>query len=272
MSQDKIIQAAFNQLLGTWVGSNGLNVISVPSKDTFLLKVAEINETITFTPITGPVPNRGSNELQNIIGVKYEIVISDRTTNENLHIENGMWLYTPLVDASSGKNTLVRQAAIPHGNVLSAGGTFVHVNGPPTFLLSSSFPEFSSNVGVPLDYTQQFQNIQRTLKPGQNLSNLNELLQTDLKNIEVNDFVFFDVTANQSEIVNIPFIQSNANVTSFNAQFWIENAVDKLTNTPLKLLQYNQTIILDFLKDPTDPSGTKLIRWPHINVNTLVKQ
>ena len=49
-------------LPGTWVG-NGFNLISLPDKHEnklFRLKLNATHETLNFTPIGGPIPNRGS--------------------------------------------------------------------------------------------------------------------------------------------------------------------------------------------------------------------
>jgi hypothetical protein len=50
-------------LEGTWKGNSGWNMIAVPSqlngKPEFTLLIQQYSETIIFTPITAPVPNRG---------------------------------------------------------------------------------------------------------------------------------------------------------------------------------------------------------------------
>ena len=61
--------------------------------------------------------------------------------------------------------------------------------------------------------------------------------------------------------MNIPFVVANANVTQFDAIFWIER-VRQPDGSHFMQLQYTQTVILNFLG----------INWPHISVATLVKQ
>jgi hypothetical protein len=75
-------------------------------------------------------------------------------------------------------------------------------------------------------------------------------------------------------IVNIPFIQKNANAISFEATYWIETVENPVTGETFYQLQYSQQTNLEFIKCGTgcSPDGSGLIVWPHVNVNTLVKQ
>ena len=54
----------------------------------------------------------------------------------------------------------------------------------------------------------------------------------------------------------------------FEATFWIEKAA--LNGQPFLQLQYLQQTKLEFLAIKADPG--KLVVWPHINANTLLKQ
>jgi hypothetical protein len=62
-------------------------------------------------------------------------------------------------------------------------------------------------------------------------------------------------------VLNIPFLQKNANATRLDATFWIET-VERDDHSRFMQLQYTQTVILNFLD----------IDWPHISVGTLIKQ
>src|ERR1700734_3189865 len=68
-------------LEGTWKGNSGWNLIAVPSqtagKPSFTLLIQQYSETITFTPITAPVPNRGGTVQQFITGLLYQLTIND---------------------------------------------------------------------------------------------------------------------------------------------------------------------------------------------------
>ena len=108
-------------LPGTWVG-NGFNLISFPDFDKrlpstgplpFRVLLNATDENLTFTPIGGAVPNRGSGVPQdddhdgdginpnvgqldiNLFGVRYLQQITDRNTNEGIHQEPGFFLSVP---------------------------------------------------------------------------------------------------------------------------------------------------------------------------------
>ena len=66
---------------------------------------------------------------------------------------------------------------------------------------------------------------------------------------------------NTPGLLNIPFLDSNAQATQFDAIFWIEKVLQP-DGSHFMQLQYTQTVILSFLG----------ISWPHISVATLVKQ
>src|SRR5438105_2713953 len=80
-------------LAGTWVGQ-GFNLISKPAFQLDLPFVLQVNatiETLTFEPIGGQVPDRGSLQDDiNIFGLTYLQQVSDAATHELLHIERGM--------------------------------------------------------------------------------------------------------------------------------------------------------------------------------------
>ena len=67
--------------------------------------------------------------------------------------------------------------------------------------------------------------------------------------------------AEKQGILNIPFVEKNADVTKMEATFWIENVLREDGSVYLQL-QYTQLVILHF-------AG---IDWPHISVATLIKQ
>lgn len=124
-------------LEGTWHGTDGWNMIAVPSqnsgKPSFTLLVQNYSETITFTAIGAPAPNRGGATEQFITGLTYELTVTDNSTQGVLHIENGMWLNmadiqaqpdgpVKLAAAAPTQFTIARMASIPHGDVVMALG------------------------------------------------------------------------------------------------------------------------------------------------------
>ncbi len=250
-------------LIGTWVGSKGWNIVAVPNQDNgFILLVAPYTETLTIAPLSTPTPNRGTHIIQEIPTLMYNLSIHNSLTGSLLHAENGTWLLLP--ECPSGFS-IARQASVPHGDsVLALGSPSANEGGP-------SIPEIStlpvSGPDTPGGYTDPY--IDYT--PGINKVNPNQNLveaiqgQTILQTTSL-----FVSTANQGGISNIPFITKNANTTQFQANFWIETVQVPGSAQTFLQLQYSQTTIIEFKPQFGNPS--QLIQWPHVNINTLVKQ
>ena len=271
-------------LVGTWTGKQGWNLIAVPrvpeesgGSEGFTLLVRPYYETITFTPLGVLVPDRGASEILNIYGLEYTLKVSDLLTNEPLHLENGMWLYTE-DPQSPGSPTIVRHATVPHGNSVLALGTSEQADGPPTIPEINAFP-----VGNPFDpalpgYTDPYLHPPPPEVPGQppfSTSDPNDVLRAAIKDQDILSTLTLSVsTENGGGILNIPFVVQNANTTSFSAAFWLETVKNQTTGEEFAQLQYSQQTNLEFIKcrsNCSDDSGG-LIVWPHVNVNTLVKQ
>ncbi len=95
-------------------------------------------------------------------------------------------------------------------------------------------------------------------------------MKADIEGQHILQTVTLDVsTANDGGIVNIPFVVKHANATAFQGTFWIEKVQSSAGNV-FEQLQYVQQTNIEFLPRFDDPN--KLIMWPHININTLVKQ
>lgn len=269
------------RLAGTWTGTRGWNLIAVPDpsgEHPFTLLVRPYYETITFTPLGTLVPDRGASEILNIFGLEYSLRVADLLTHEPLHLENGMWLYTNDPDAPHSP-TIVRQAIIPHGNSVLALGSSHQANGPPKIPVLNTLP-----VGTPdppqLGYTDPYLTPPPPKVPGQppfNTHDANEVLRKAIKDQKILNTLTLSVSTQPpggGGIVNIPFIQQNANATNFSATFWIETVVDEAAGVRFDQLQYSQQTNLAFIKCGSECSdeGNGLIVWPHVNVNTLVRQ
>ncbi|MFT3776168.1 MAG: hypothetical protein QM820_63300 [Minicystis sp.] len=98
----------------------------------------------------------------------------------------------------------------------------------------------------------------------------NRTLQAAIREQDIVKTVTLDVsTTNSGGILNIPFVTKNADTTAFRSTFWIETVRDA-SGQEFQQLQYSQVSDLEFLPRFDDPS--KLIIWPHVNINTLLKQ
>jgi hypothetical protein len=263
------------ELPGTWVG-NGFNLISRPDQHDnkpFFLELNATKETLSFTPIGSPIPNRGSAQDDIFfLGVHYLQQVSDAATNGALHLEPGMWLNIPATTDPAAPASVVRMATIPHGDALLAQGSSLTVEGPPLIDPVDSTPTFSTgpNAGQKLTgaYLDPFTTT--PLPPGIDagaIANPNVVLTEAIskqKIVETTVLIIStttDVGGVTGGIQNIPFVVKNANAVAMSAIFWVEKVQSDDGSTFMQL-QYTQQVTLDFLG----------INWPHIQVATLVKQ
>jgi hypothetical protein len=263
-------------LPGTWRGK-GFNLIFLPDfqdNKTFRVLLNVTVETLDFTSIGGPVPNRGSGQDDiNIHGLTYLQRVTDANTDGALHIEPGIWLHVPpTTDPPVANATVVRQATIPHGDsLLAIGNVIPTIAGGPK--IDPVDPTPTKNPPVPpplgLGYLDPF--INPVLPPGYKAEYVKNPNQALLDAIQGENIVktevlqvstqLGDATKPLQGILNIPFVVSNANATKLDAIFWIET-VQRADGSQYLKLQYTQTVILFF----------KGIDWPHVSVATLIKQ
>jgi len=102
--------------------------------------VLELNlteETLSFSPSLGAVPNRGEVQADIALnGIPYLQVINDVTIagqSTGIHVEPGLWMAVPATTDPSEGGTFVRLASIPHGTTLVAQGKATTTAGKPTF-------------------------------------------------------------------------------------------------------------------------------------------
>jgi hypothetical protein len=250
------------------MGSKGFEIIAVPAvakheeSEIFRLIVRPYIEIITFIPIGAPVPDRGYPDDLFITGVHYDMRITDAETNQPLHLETGMWFYMP-----GQPQTIARSATVPHGNSLLALGNWQTVSGPPEIPNLSVIPKVDES--KKRGYTDPYLRLPAPATFA--ASNVTKLLQDAIAKQKITETVQLDIsTANGGGILNIPFVTANANATAFACTYWIETVEDATTGNTYQQLQYSQQTDLKFIKN-FDGSG-ELIMWPHVNMNTLLKQ
>lgn len=250
-------------LVGTWTGVSGLEVIAVPVGPSFKLIVRPYVEVLTVAPIGAPVPNRGgpAGDLF-ITGVVYETRISDAETAEPLHVENGMWLYMEGEDPA-----IARLSSVPHGDSILALGSASMIDGPPPISDESPLPD-GQPPDVHLGYLDQYS----TGGFGFDRNNYNAGIQKVIADQVIVATTTLDVsTANGGSIANIPFVNRHAATTRFSSVFWIETVRRAPNGTLFQQLQYSQNTAIEFLPKAGAPPGG-LIEWPHTNTATLIKQ
>ena len=283
-------------LPGTWKG-DGFNAIWRPhhpaSQDRFL-ELNRTDETLVFSPINGPIPNRGlaMPDIE-MFGVTYLQQISGAVSKALLHIEPGIWASVPATTDPSQPATVVRMASIPHGTVILAQGTAAVVAGGPQTIPDNNILPFF--FGQPAPANSDFDTVAQTFPeldlsistrfraepPGLTqdiVKNPNSVIQKALHDslqgtsMKSRTSLFVSTTNNPTPgggTANTAFLSTshnppggNANATKVEARFWIET-IAGTGGRPDKLqLQYTQLVQLDF-------NG---IHWPHVTVATLVKQ
>jgi hypothetical protein len=253
-------------LRGSWTGK-GFNLIARPDKQgglPFFLELNATKETLEFTSISGPIPNRGSEQDDIFfLGLTYLQRISEANESGGLHIEPGIWINVPETEAPKAPPSIVRLATIPHGNALLAQGKGFEVQGGPTINPASSTPVQENGEAIKgLGYLDPFLTAQPPAGiPLGAIANPNLVLSEANKGLSfVKTVVLLIASEPVGGIENIPFLTANATAIKMSAIFWIETIELPGGQTRLQL-QYSQTVVLNFEK----------INWPHVSVATLVK-
>lgn len=277
----------FNDLEGAWFGNKGWNIIALPSRGStpdsqgdFKLLVIPYAETLDVRNAGAPARNRGGSLDQFVAALEYQQRVFNKESGEALHVENGMFMnLSEILDNDSQTQPIPefnvgRSGTIPHGDsIMLLSKPPFSVKGAPKIPDISSLPP---DIGqqAPLGYLDPY------LVPhdGINVGNPNATLRQDLEKQAGDGFEILETRTlvldsnNAGAINNIPFIVRHANATRMQAIFWLEKVRNTQTGQEFDQLQYTQIIDLAFhLKfgqdDPND-----LITWPHITINTMVKQ
>jgi len=288
-------------LLGTWEGNLGLNVVALPnyvagegSAADFVLVTQNYTERITFSPILGAVLNRGYEDAnqcdptgqlnQTLLGVTYTLHVhkigSDGKPGQLIHAENGQWLHQ-VADGIDTDWTVSRMAMIPHGSAVIALGSWAAKSGEgvkdtmEALLESRAYSSLPQNLGVaPFGYTDPYLNAGHDVE--QPIRLLMEDLGSDVANM---DAIQMDITTTGSggSIGMLPNPKAQVFNEAFNATFWIETVKDDRGKVHYQQLQYVQSVFMDFKVkfvpdcQTNDAAMDCLIKWPHVQVNTLRK-
>ena len=273
-------------LAGKWSG-RGFNVIWRPDHRPGPNRFLELNvtsELLEFTPITGPIPNRGFLQPDiNMFGLTYLQQISDANVKDanlkaaGLHIEPGLWAVVPKTSDPNEVPTVARLASIPHGTAIVAQGTASTSAAAPNipdigikpFTIgdpSSTFDFAEQNLSTPSNF--------RTSGPGLKditqamVDNPNSVLRSAIKGQHISATITLDVATGDAPVpgggtANTAFLKGaghgpNADAVSVTATFWLQTIPGE--SAPSQL-QYSQTVLLNF-------NG---LSWPHVTVGTLRK-
>ena len=288
------------RLEGTWknepeLRGRGWNMIALPfatqgTPFNFRLLLNQYDETLTFENVGGCIPNRGIEISGNgavdtdqfIAGLDYQQSIAqihaeDRPASgragergDPIHHEPGLFL--AMKNHTTRGHDIARLGTIPHGNALLALGNSSEIEGPPVIPDISGLP-----IGVDQDlngkYLEPYRHYRDDPFRGRfDPTRPNALLRFANARVDIarTTQFEFDSTAASGGILNIPFIERQADTTEVRATFWVQELEPRHAGAKPELrLQYSQVVMLDFF-DRTD-GEPGLIKWPHVSINTMVK-
>ena len=197
--------------------------------------------------------------------------------------------------------TIARQASIPHGNSVLAMGTIQTFLGAPTIVNGTAkigiemgdedaTPERIQDKDYTNPYLKPYDHFQTSPFgkgpanigfPGLFPKDANAILKFALSKFKLRvkkttalhfDTKYRNKNLTNTPISNIPFVQREANVTEMHADFWIMELDKHDESEPTEfIMQYSQTVYLEFFESDDKDEKGKLIRWPHVSINTLRK-
>ena len=284
----------------------GWNMIALPFADgpfNYRLLLNQYNEELVFDRLDGRVPNRGLPGIdchykedeqaipandpergdQFIVALDYEQSITQIAQDDfpqsglagpsglPIHHEPGFFLN--MVNKTTNDFDIARLGTIPHGNSVLALGKSSQIKGAPVIPDISGLPIGDGGQLGQSKYLEPYQHFHDNL-----FKNLfdptmpNELLKEANQGVDIvrTTVLEFDSTLETGGIVNIPFVEKQADAAEMKATFWIQELKECDKNGKPKLrLQYSQIVMLDFF--PRRDGLPGLIRWPHVSINTMEK-
>jgi len=249
---------------GTFTG-NGFNTIfrpdlgsptklPKPATDDNLLELNLTQETLSFSPALGRVPNRGEVQPSAMLnGVPYLQVIQDVNDPSRpfgIHFEPGLWMSMPqTTDPKVPQPTVFRMASIPHGTTIVAQGTFSTSNGPPNIGSRDITPFFIGKPSTKQKFLSQTVTNEDTPRIPQDLTSFvaagtitqamlddpNTVLRNRIASQTITSTTEIDISTQPAAPLfgggtdNIAFLlgdaagnNPNANAVRMGATFWIE--------------------------------------------------
>jgi hypothetical protein len=142
--------------------------------DDNILELNLTEETLSFSPALGSIPNRGMVQGDVFLnGIPYLQAINDVSDPDQpigIHLEPGVWLSVPPTTVPAEGATLVRMASIPHGTTIEAQGISSTVAGAPVIEPVDIRPFPIGDPGAPITFPSQDVNDTGTFRVPQNLA------------------------------------------------------------------------------------------------------
>ncbi len=276
----------------------------------YRLLMNQYNEELRFTFVDDMVPNRGvrfgpdgANTDQFVVTIDYQQAIRQISAADDaetalagradLPIHHGPGLFLHMKNERTDGLDVARLATVPHGNAATALGRSRTYDGPPRDLdTASGFPEgaLPADAGVSVEeaveradeaefaYFRPYKHFTDTPFAGVvgvpvfSAKTPFDTLKGALQAFDVRRTteLRMDTAVEDAGIVNIPFIERQADANFMRSTFYVMELNEEGANGKPKLaLAYTQFIFLDFFGRRDDEPG--LIRWPHISMNVMEK-
>lgn len=267
----------------TWTGT-GFNIIAAPNREgmptssapEFKLILNATGETLEFSKVSQAL-DRGATEARVTLNTaRYVQTVTDCKDGAVIHEEPGLWVHVPPTKENL-EDTFVRLAVTPHGDSIFAQSTsFSRIERGPVIQPVNSFPFTDSEI-PPLNedpthplsspYTDPYvggslpttECLPKGLDPAKTIKDPTEVLRAAIQGQTVTETDIVTISAKREQIVNVPFVVSNADAVYMDAIVWVETVKDGASGKPYFQLQYVQRVILNF--------GD--VHWPHVSVATL---
>jgi hypothetical protein len=244
--------SGFNTIFRPDLGTPTQLPVPVAGSDN-LLELNLTQETLSFSPSLGSVPNRGEVQPDIFLnGVPYLQTINDVTVPSQpvgIHVEPGLWMAVPATTDPAEGPTVVRMASIPHGTTIEAQGTSATINGKPTIAAVDITPftigdpsnkiTFPSQTASNKDTARIPQDLTSFVAAGtitqQMLNDPNTLLRNHIASQTITSTTVITISTSPAAPLfgggtdNIAFLLGNSSATTPNADavqmqavFWIE--------------------------------------------------
>lgn len=244
--------SGFNTVFRPDLGSPTQLPVPVAGSDN-LLELNLTEETLSFSPSLGSVPNRGEVMPDIFLnGVPYLQVISDVTVPSQpvgIHFEPGLWMAVPATTNPAEGPTVVRMASIPHGTTIQAQGTSSTVNGKPGIAAEDIIPFVTGQPNNKVPFPSQTASNKDTARIPQDLTSFieagtitqamltdpNTLLRNHIASQTITSTTVIFITTEPAAplfgggtdniaflLGNPPASTPNADAVKMHAVFWIE--------------------------------------------------
>lgn len=264
-----------NRIDKEWLNELGWNFIIQPKRGNpgqsdFEMRFDQMQETIVFKKLAGTANNVGvTGKIGHWVAMSYEVSIQ-KPDGEGIHHEMGHFLLKAK-DATGEAHkpigaTIIRQATIPRANAMMTLGVLKPGAIDPDDDIYNALPH-SNDPNLQLKINEEFTSMkdQVTAAGGPDITKPLDWLAGKFQEKPTppafEDWVFqFRHDDAPSQMASGQRVDNPVGIGNLLSEFWI--ASRQVNDSPIVTLQYAQKVDLIF-------NGMK---WPHMAVNTLIKQ